>query len=316
MQHPNANTNLPLVTFLSPCYNHEKYVIQSLETVKNQTYSNVHHIIIDDASTDNSVFLIENWIKENNYQCTFIKHLHNKGISSALNESINLATGTYWTCVATDDYLHPERTEKFVAYLTENPDMGMVASDMQIVNDSGKEILINNTSGFLQNRTSYHPNFTSQQFGSYDSLLFDNYMPGSIMVKTSVFKNIGLYNENLQMEDWDMWLRISAKYKIGFINEPLAYYRKHTHNSINFYPQKMRRSMFETFLNQKQFCYSNNKKEIFERAYIHHFCNYYDPVRHFSTSIIFHRIHFFIYIKAVINKIKRMSKKIFSKKKP
>ena len=57
------------------------------------TYSH-EHIIIDDCSTDNSVKVIENWIKENDYECTFIKHEVNQGICKTLNESIKLP-GTF-----------------------------------------------------------------------------------------------------------------------------------------------------------------------------------------------------------------------------
>lgn len=304
-------TDLPLVTFVSPCYNHEKYVIQSLESIKNQTYPNIQHIIIDDASTDNSVKLIEEWIRENNYECMFIKHHQNKGISYTLNESIALAKGEYWTSSATDDYVHPSRTEEFVKYMHENP-VDMVISDMQIVNDFGEEVPCNGTLSFLNERTLHHPNFNIEKIGSYESLLFDNYIPGSLMIKTSVFNKIGTFNESYSIEDWDMWLRISAHYKIGFIDQNLAFYRRHITNSMKVLPAEIRRNaMFNTFLNQKEYCYSNKRKKLFHRAYQHHFNNYYNPFKYPASSLLFHRINIFIFLRAVAGKIKNVIKNFF-----
>ena len=214
----NLNTkNFPLVTFVSPCFNHEKFIIQSLESIKNQTYKKIEHIIIDDASTDNSVKIIEQWITDNNYTCIFVKHTHNKGIGYALNESIDMMNGEYWSVCSTDDFVHPARTEIFVKFMSDNPDKQMVASDMKMIDDEGNELFKNKNFSFLQLYARQHPEFNIKEFGKYESLLFDNHIPSSLMIKKDMFKSIGGFKVNLKMEDWDMWLRISSKYKMGFI---------------------------------------------------------------------------------------------------
>ena len=220
----------------------------------------------------------------------------------------------YWTVCSTDDCVHPERTQIFVDYLQENPGISMVVSDMGMIDDAGRELHLNNTSSFVRNRTLLHPNFSIDTFGTYQSLLFDNYIPGSLMIARQVFEEVGLFNESIQMEDWDMWLRISLKYKIGFINRILAYYRWHDTNAVKLTPVKMRKSMFTTFFNQKKICYTGNKKELFENAYVHHFINYYNPVKYPATSVSFHQIRLPVYVKALRTKIIKMTKALFTQK--
>jgi glycosyltransferase involved in cell wall biosynthesis len=112
---------LPLVTIISPCYNHSKFVIESLESIKNQSYPNIEHIIIDDCSSDDSVKKIEDWITANEYKCVFIKHKMNMGISYTLNKSLKTSKGKYWAGLSTDDIAGHDRIEKFVNYLENNP---------------------------------------------------------------------------------------------------------------------------------------------------------------------------------------------------
>ena len=311
MQNLNPK-NYPLVTFVSPCYNHEKFIIQSLESIKNQTYKNIEHIIIDDASTDNSVKLIEQWITDNNYTCMFVKHTHNKGIGYALNESIDRMKGEYWSVCSTDDLVHPARTEIFVKFLLDNPDKQMVASDMEMINDKGNELFNNKNSSFLQIHAKQHPKFNIKEFGKYESLLFDNHITSSLMIKKELLRSIGRFKENLKMEDWDMWLRISSKHTIGFINEELAFYRIHTSNAMKEHaPRVLRKDMFQTFFSQKRFCYTHNKKKLFHNAYYHHFNNYYSPFKYPITSLQFHRINIFIFLTALCRRIKQEIKNIY-----
>ena len=75
----NSIKELPLVSVVTLMYNTGKYVVQTLESVKSQNYPNVYHIIVDDCSSDNSIELVEGWIKQNNYPCHFIKNEKNKG---------------------------------------------------------------------------------------------------------------------------------------------------------------------------------------------------------------------------------------------
>jgi alpha-1,3-rhamnosyltransferase len=274
-----------LVTVVSPCYNHAQYVIESLESIRAQTYTNLEHIIIDDCSTDNSVSVIEDWIKATGYKCIFIKHEVNKGISFTLNESIRLAKGEFWTPLATDDYIRPERTEKFVEYLLEHPEVNMVVTDAISVDERGTEVERAGTLSFLEFYKRFNPKFSWDDFGTYESLLYGNYIPGSLMMRRSIFETIGFFPEHFKLEDWDMWLRVSREGPIALLNETLTSYRWHPGNSVA--NPKLLNNVLQTFLNQKSYCLANNKAELFNAAYQYYFNQMFSPIKYFSTSMMF-----------------------------
>lgn len=222
----------PLVTFVSPCYNHSKYIIESLESIRKQTYPNIYHIIVDDFSTDDSVIKIQKWIDENDYKCLFIQHKKNKGISYTLNESIDLAKGEFWTALATDDFIVPERTEVFVNHMLNHSEVNMITSDCGLVDENSEVIKLTKDSFFLNHYFERNEARILDQFGTYETLLEGNYIPSSLLIRRSVFKKIGKFDVNLRMEDWDMWLRISRISKIEFIPQNLTFYRYHSENSI------------------------------------------------------------------------------------
>lgn len=224
----------PLVTLITPSYNHSRYVLDSLESIRKQTYKNIEHIIIDDCSTDNSVKVITEWIQENNYDCVFIQHKKNSGISATLNEGIQMANGIYWTTMASDDIARPERVEIFVRYLQENPNVLMAASNNTIIDCNTKldELFVDINDSPIHYESIYFAT-DNQDYGTYKALLQGNHVVGSFMVRRDVFNTVGLFDENLTVEDWDMWLRISKVSRIHHINRSLTYYRIHQENSLS-----------------------------------------------------------------------------------
>ena len=243
-------------------------MIQSLESIRQQTYPNIEHIIIDDGSVDGSADKIKEWINSKGYDCRFIRHEKNKGLSYTLNESIGLAKGEFWTVLATDDYILPERTELFVNYLQSNTGKSVVVSDSLFVDDRSQVLVRDGTDSFLKFYTRERSGFSMKEFGSYESLLAGNYIPSSFMIRKKVFDEVGLYNTRLSVEDWDMWLRISRRLEIGYIPRQLTFYRLHAANSIhNDY--RITRGLMYTFLNQYSYCkmagLTSTFKKLFER---------------------------------------------------
>ncbi len=114
--------NLPLVSVVVPCYNHEKYVKETIESIINQTYKNIELIVIDDGSKDNSVQVIQEMADKHGF--TFV-HRPNKGLSATLNEGIRLSKGKYFCAIASDDILMLEKIEKQVTFMEANPEYGM-----------------------------------------------------------------------------------------------------------------------------------------------------------------------------------------------
>ena len=207
--------NLPLVSVVVPCYNHEKYVKETIESIINQTYKNIELIVIDDGSKDNSVKVIQELADK--YGFTFI-HRPNKGLSATLNEGIRLSKGKYFSAIASDDILFLEKIEKQVKFMESNPKYGMCYGKIVYFEDSIKN-------------TSEYSNSNKQGWVFDDLLNYGCFIPApSTFMRKEVFETVGEYDENLWIEDWDMWLRISQKYQVGYIDEYLAYYRKHDTN--------------------------------------------------------------------------------------
>lgn len=279
--------NTPLVTFVSPCYNHSKFIIESLESIRSQTYPHIEHIIIDDCSTDDSAVKIQKWIDENNYKCHFICHKKNMGLSYSLNESIQFGDGEFWTALATDDFIIPNRTEELVNYLLANPKTNMVVSDCLFIDENSETIVKNGTSSFLKYCIKDIEDFsTEKDFGTYKSIFETNHLPSSIMMRKSIFHKVGLYNTKLIMEDWDMWLRISAESRIGFVDLPLTYYRFHNSNTSNNYQtHKMSKGLIYTLLKQYRYCKQRGFMPEFEKKYNEMF--FFSPLKKFYLTFFF-----------------------------
>ena len=228
--------NLPLVSIVVPSYNHEKYVEQTIKSIVNQTYGNIELIVIDDGSSDSSVRIIKKL--SNLYNFKFI-YRSNKGLSATLNEGIKLSQGKYWCVCASDDLYKPNKIEAQVKYMEENPKFGMSFAKTIMFDDDGNERAV------------------KRRF-SKEGWVFDELIIGTIsipavtvMIRRNVFNNVGTFDEALWVEDWDMWLKITNKYEIGFINEYLALYREHETN-ISKQTWKMYQAKFTTLNKWKE----------------------------------------------------------------
>ncbi len=204
----------PLVTIVVPCYNHAKYIEETIKSIVNQTYKNIELIVIDDGSKDNSVQVIKSLVKV--YDFTFIAR-ENRGLSKTLNEGINLAKGKYFSACASDDKLVLNKIELQVAFMEQNSNCGMCYAKTIFFDDEGneqKENISKPKSGWI-----------------FNELLAENFIPAvTQFIRKDVLLKVGKFDETLKIEDWDMWLRIAKEYKIGYVDKYLAYYRRHDDN--------------------------------------------------------------------------------------
>lgn len=207
--------NYPLVTIAIPSYNHSKYIKQTILSIVKQTYKNIELIVIDDGSTDNSREIIKDLQKEYNFQFIFRA---NKGLSATLNEAVSKAKGKYFCACASDDKFLFDKIEKQVFFMENNQNYAMTYGKIIKFDDNGME----------EKREVKNPK-SGEIFK--DILMHNTVIPAvTVMIKTDTIKNVGGYDENLYIEDWDMWLKIADKYEIGYIDEYLAYYRRHETN--------------------------------------------------------------------------------------
>lgn len=213
------------ITILALCYNQTNYVIETLDSIRNQSYPNIELIILDDHSNDNSVEIIENYIVKYNLRCKFIKHNTNKGICASLNEVLFQVNTKYFHLIACDDILNKDSITKNVDILeSSDNETAIVYSDAEIIDEKGS---------LYQNRfIAYHKKYLNAPTGYiFKELVESNFIPAmTVTFKSEQLKNIGGWDESLFFEDYDMWLRLSRKYKFVFSDYPNAKYRLHDTN--------------------------------------------------------------------------------------
>lgn len=275
----------PKVTIVSSCYNHSRYIIEHLESVRNQDYPNIEHIIIDDASTDDSPMLIERWIADTGHECTFIRHKENKGICASLNESIRLSTGEFWGHVGTDDILPPHRTTAMAGFLRDNPEAPMVTADAIVIDGDGNESELRGERSAFRSYLKLHPAFIEAELGTFRSLFQGNYVP-TWLIRRATFDEVGIFDESTRLEDWDMWLRISHLKRIPFIDEPLLFYRWH-HANASTKADFMRRAVMEARLLNYERAKSHLEPALLRRVMIDVFRESVINPRSLSNMIAF-----------------------------
>jgi glycosyltransferase involved in cell wall biosynthesis len=213
---------LPLVTVIATCFNHERYVIECLESIRAQTYPNVQLIVADDASTDRSVELIREWARGTGTTCTFVFHEENQGVCRTRNDTLALAEGAYVSGISTDDVWRPDKLAAQVAQMEALPaTVGVAYGDAERMDADGKPL-----PGMFIEQTGVVR--TPPEGNIYEILLEQNFIPAmSTLVRRECFETVGPYDESLVYEDKDMWLRIARRYEFVFTPRVAVRYRVH-----------------------------------------------------------------------------------------
>lgn len=116
-----AKNMRPLFSVIVPVYNREEMVGEALDSVFAQTYRPIELVIVDDGSTDNSASTIKDWTNIKQSDSFIVRYVHqeNQGVCTARNTGIKHASGDYVQFLDSDDWLHPERLEKLIAFMSE-----------------------------------------------------------------------------------------------------------------------------------------------------------------------------------------------------
>jgi len=199
----------PLVTVYITNYNYGGYIRQAIESLLAQSYKQLEIYIIDDGSSDNSRKIIKEYEHLGNVRLIFQK---NKGLNATNNVAMKLAKGKYIMRLDADDYLHPDAIGKMVAKIELHPEASMIFPDYYNVDKDGEII----------NEVRRH-DFEEQV------TLFDQPAHGAItLIRLETLKKVGGYDEQFKRQDgYDLWLKVSHKFKVLNINESLFYYRQH-----------------------------------------------------------------------------------------
>ena len=232
------------VSIIMPCYNQGAYVKEAIESVLNQTYKNIEIVCVNDASSDNSVEIIQGICrKEYHIPIIFINHFENKGVVATRNEAIEKATGDYILPLDADDTLEPTFVEKAVKILDENSDVGIVYC------------WVNNFWKDSKSQISKWEDF------DVNKELFLNSIVNTSMFRKSDFLLVGGYKDYMDKgwEDWDLWLSIIENgFKAHLIKEVLFNYRRNFFNSRSNSAAKSINHLYRELLRHHTELYLNN----------------------------------------------------------
>jgi len=211
----------PIVSVIALCYNHERFLLECLDSIAAQTSQGFQLIVTDDASKDSSARLIADWLGRNRPDATFIAHRVNRGICATLNEALVQVTGDFICMIATDDVWEPQKIERQLAVMSTAPDdVAVLYSDAWQIDEVGALLPEKFIAG-------HRPELKEPPQGDiFEAMAFRNFIPAmSTMIRTRAVREAGGYDEELLYEDWDMWLRLALKWRFLFMPEALARYR-------------------------------------------------------------------------------------------
>ncbi|MRX67433.1 Glycosyltransferase, GT2 family [Flavobacterium resistens] len=297
--------NNSLVTIICLCYNHEKFVVESLLSALNQDYSAIEIIIVDDFSADNSRDVIKNFLV--NYpQIQVIENEINLGSTKSFNKALKLAKGDFIIDLACDDVLLPNCVSLQLKTFAESKfkNLGVVYGNVELITENGVfdsyYFPVDSDKKVIENRKTGDIYLSVISGGN-------SICSVSSMVKKSVFDDLNGYDENLAYEDLDLWIRASRKYEFDFIDEILIK-KRISDNSLgtHFFLKKDERSRkinYSTYLIIKKAIRLNQTKEehkaILKRI-------------HFEMILAYKNSNFKLLLKYILLEIKQRFRIIFS----
>ncbi|HYG20508.1 MAG TPA: glycosyltransferase [Ohtaekwangia sp.] len=198
----------PLVSVICLCYNHARFVTEAILSVRQQSYAAVELIVVDDASTDNSVDKIRQAIA-GLPAVKLITFRENAGMCKAFNAGLALAKGDYIIDLAADDVLLPDRILAGVqAFQRGGVNMGMNFTDAENIDEDGHHI------AFHSDR---FPHSSIPQGDVYLPLINRYFISSPTMMFSRILiDRLGGYDEDLDYEDFDLWIRGSREFEFRY----------------------------------------------------------------------------------------------------
>jgi teichuronic acid biosynthesis glycosyltransferase TuaG len=198
-----------LVSIITPTYNAEKFIRKTLESVQNQSYQNWEMILVDDASTDETVKIISDFAKTDN-RIKLFQLPKNSGNGFARNVALEKATGKYIAYLDADDLWFPMKLEKQIQFLKEN-NLPFTFSFYDSIDEEGNN---------LNRRVEAPLNLT------YHQLFFCNYVGNLTAIYDVDYFGKIVIEATQKRQDWRLWLTILKQIKeTKPVPEPLAFYR-------------------------------------------------------------------------------------------
>lgn len=233
-----------MLTIGIPFYNSEKFLSKAIQSVLKQTYTNWTLILLDDGSTDNSLNIAKEFAEKDS-RIKVLSDGQNKHLAYRLNEIAKLCQTKYLARMDADDIMHPERLEKQLKILEQNPEIDVLGSNAYSIDDNdniqGIRMKIdNNEFKLLDCKSFIHP---------------------SIMAKTTWFRANPYDIKAVRVEDYELWQRTLSKSVFKVYTQPLLFYREFGDNYYKKY--------FSGFSSKKYVATKLKSKKLYLESYKH-----------------------------------------------
>ena len=203
-----------------PLYNKAPYVAKASGSVLSQTFSDYELVIMDDGSKDDSYAVASKAI-EGRANCRLLRE-ENAGVSMARNNAAALSKGDYLCFLDADDWWDSSFLEEMTGLIDTCPEAGIYGTGYTIVDDTRKRTrvaLIGVESGFEKGYINYCQ--------VYAKTLVMPLWTGAVCIPRAVFDEMQGFPKGIKLgEDFLLWIKIALKYKVAFLNRPLAYYNQ------------------------------------------------------------------------------------------
>ena len=201
--------NRAVVSIVIPVHNGEKYIKESIDSCLAQTYSNIEILVVDDKSTDSTLEILKGYGEK----ITVLPVEKQNGLGNVINIGIRASKGKYIARMDADDIMYPERIEKQVEYLENNPSCVAVGGQIDIINENSD---ITGHREYAQNDKDLKKN----------RFLFQPFAHPAVTLRKSTLEEIGLYPEDMwKVEDVKLFLILSTKGEFANLPDTVLKYR-------------------------------------------------------------------------------------------
>jgi len=208
------------VSVIMPCFNHGRFVADSVNSVLSQTHRDLELIIAEDRSSDNSWEVISRLAAKDS-RIKAIRHERNQGLSKSRNAALRVASGEFIAFCDSDDLWEPEKLDVQVNLLTTRQDYAVVYCDTLIIDDDGVP------TGQCFSKL-YPPPKTASGW-LFPELAVRNFINiQSVLMRKECLQQVGPFDETIDwIQDWWYWIQLSRHHQFLYLQQPLARYRVH-----------------------------------------------------------------------------------------
>jgi glycosyltransferase involved in cell wall biosynthesis len=218
-----------VVSVIVPNYNHASFLRKRVESIVSQTYTNFECILLDDASTDDSISILEEYVKRDSRFKLYTNEVNSGSTFAQWNYGVSLSKGKFIWIAESDDIADCNFLQTTVDILEQNSNVVIAYSQSKLIDESGKFLGIWN-----YNENIFNKSFQmcgTEFIKSY--LLSSNHIPNAsaVLFRKSNFYFVGKSIESLKNNgDWNLWLKLLTKGDVYFISTPMNSFRQHQYS--------------------------------------------------------------------------------------